>query len=263
MTINCLADEIAESHEHDAEEFEQILRDLVTQGRKLEVSHYAFAQSRLGLDQKKANDEYRRMTRVVNLLNICGTPEQQQSKREAAKVAAEVALKEVPKHRAKAEEHTAKADAYERDQRLAEKAVEHTDEALSKLPEVAPGYLRKRVSQAESLFNSHGLGKELRDAVSRQHELKVLLNFGNILESQDRHLDALRRLCRDAVSQQADGRMLRFSYSPAWPGIKADAEREFAELTTRIPALQEAYDAELAKIRRPLVDYFMNPEEND
>ena len=96
---------------------------------------------------------------------------------------------------------------------------------MAKLPNVAPGYIRKLVAAAETLLNTQGVGAELRAATARLHELKCILNIGGVYDRPEMHIDALRRLCRDAVTTTTYGRMLNFQYSPEWPQIKADCER--------------------------------------
>jgi hypothetical protein len=56
--------------------------------------------------------------------------------------------------------------------------------------------------------------------------------------------------------------MMSYNYSPAWPGIKAAAETEYAEITARIPELQAAFDTALAEVRKPLTDYFFTNSDN-
>lgn len=263
MPITCLADEIAETYEFDAEEFEQILRDVVSQGKSLEAPHYAFGLSRLGYDQSKAREESRRVTRSMRRVAIIGSPAQQAAKEEAAKIAAEVAEKELPKLLKQREAIDAKITAIERDRDLTAKRVEETREELAELPKDAPPFLRKRVAAAETLLNAEGVGAELRAATARLHELKCVLNVGGVYDRPEMHIDALRRLCPDAVTSAVQGRMMSYQYSPAWPGIKADCEREYSEVTARLPELQAAFDTALAEVRMPLIDYFMNPQENE
>ena len=190
---------------------------------------------------------------------IIGTPEQQAAKEEAAKIAAEVAEKELPKLLKQREAIDAKIAAIERDRDLTAKRVEETREELVELPKDAPPFLRKRVAKAEAVLNTEGIGSELRAASARLHELKCILNLAGVFETQDRHIDALRRLCPDAVTSTVQGRMMSYQYSPAWPALKAAAEIEYAEISARLPELQAAFDTALAEVRKPLIDYFMNP----
>jgi hypothetical protein len=263
MTITCFADEIAESYETDWEQAIWLFRDRIRRNQKLIESDYAFTAAHLNWDKVKTNTQFREVGDAMTLMAIIGTPEQQAAKREAAQVAAEIASKEVPKHRAKAEEHTSKADAFERDAKLAQQRVEHTDEALAKLPNVAPGYVRKRVAAAETLLNTQGVGAELRAAKARLHELTCVLNLGGVYDSVATHIDyGLRRLCPDAVTSTVRGGMMSYHYSPEWPSLKAAAETEYAEITARIPELQAAFDTALAAVQKPLTDYFFTNSDN-
>jgi hypothetical protein len=256
MTVTCFADEIAESFETDWEQAIWLFRDRIRQNQKLIESDYAFTAARLNWDKKKTNTEFREVSDAMNLMAIAGTLEQQAAKEAEAEAAAGIFAKEGPKLEAKIQELQTKLNALERDKRLTEKRVEETREALAKLPTAAPGYVRKRVGKAETLLNTEGVGKELRDAKQREHELRCVLNLGNVYDRPASHIDALRRLCPDAVTSTVHGQMMSYNYSLAWPGIKAAAETEYAEVTARIPELQAVYDVALAEVRKPLTDYF-------
>ena len=265
MVINCFADEIAESYQTDWEQAILLFRDRVRQNQKMIESDYAFTASRLSWDRAKTNTEYREVSNAMTLMAIAGTPEQQLAKESEAKIAAEVAEKELPKLLKQREAIDAKIAALERDRDLSAKSVEATRDALAKLPNVAPGFLRKRVAAAETLLNTQGVGAELRDATARHQELVCILNHGNVFASEASHIDALRRLCPDAVRTTVEGpedgnRTRRFSYSEQWPSLKTQHEHEYSEVNQRLPELQAAFDTALAAVRKPLIDYFMNPE---
>lgn len=263
MTITCFADEIAESYETDWEQAIWLFRDRIRRNQKLIESDYAFTAAHLNWDRPKTNTEFREVSNAMTLMAIIGTPEQQAAKEAEAEAAAGIFAKEGPKLEAKIQELQTKLNALERDKRLTEKRVEETREALAKLPNVAPGYVRKRVAAAETLLNTQGVGAELRAATARLHELTCVLNLGGVYDSVATHIDyGLRRLCPDAVTSTAHGRMMSYNYSPAWPGIKAAAETEHAELSQQIPGLQAAYDVALAEVRKPLTDYFFTNSDN-
>ena len=263
MAITCFADEVAEEYEQNCEEVMMLFRDRIRQNHPLTESDYALTSRNVNWDKLKTNLAFRDIRTSMNLLAIAGTPEQQAAKEAEAKAAAEVFAKEGPKLEAKIQEQQAKFNALERDKRLTEKRVEETREALAKLPEVAPAFIQKRVGTAESLLNTQGIGKDLRDTTARLHELKCILNLGNVYESPAQHIDfGLKRLCPAAVVTHTAGRTVEYRYSQEWPSLKAQHERELAELNQRLPELQTAYDVELATVRAPLTAYFFN-QEND
>ena len=263
MPVTCFADEVAETFESYYEEAVWLFRDRIRQNQKLIESDYAFTATHLAWDKARTNTELREVSNAMNLLAIAGTPEQQAAKEAEAQAAAEVFSKEGPKLESKIAELQSKLATLERDKRLTAKRVEETREAMAKLPNVAPGYIRKRVAAAETLLNTQGVGAELRAATARLHELKCILNIGGVFENQDRHIDALRRLCRDAITSSVQNRMMSYHYSPAWPGIKAAAETEYTEISARLPEVQAAFDTALAEIKRPLLDYFFTSQEQD
>lgn len=263
MPVTCFADEVAETFESYYEEAVWLFRDRIRQNQKLIESDYAFTATHLNWDKVKTNTEFREVSNAMNLLAIAGSLEQQAAAEVEAQTAVDIFEKEGPKLEAKIQELQTKLNGLERDKRLSEKRVADQREAMAKLPNVAPGYVRKRVAAAETSLNTQGAGAELRAATARLHELKCILNIGGVFETQDRHIDALRRLCRDAVTSTVQGRMMSYHLSPAWPGIKAAAEIEYAEISARLPEVQAAFDTALAEIRRPLIDYFFTNQEQD
>lgn len=267
MSIECFADEVADTYESDCEEAEWLLRDRARQNQKLTESDYAFTASRLNWDRVKTNTEFRRVSQAVTLLSIAGTPAQQEAKEAEAQAAAEVFAKESPKLEAKILELQAKLSGLERDARLTEKRVEETREALAKLPTVTPTFLRKKVGKAESLLNTEGVGANLRAATSRHQELTCILKSA-LFNSAESYVSSLRRLCPAAVRTIVEGpeggnRSMRFVLSDEWPAIKSSCEREFAELNERMPELQAAYDTAMAEIKRPLIGYFFSTNEEN
>ena len=270
MPIECFADEVAEEYDANEEAFGEMLRNLVQRDKKLEASHYAFGLSRLGLEERKVNERWREVVQAMNLVAIMGTPEQRLAALDEAATAAAVYEKETPKLAEQIAKLVAKRDGLERDARLSSKRVEQQAEAVLKSREFVPRYISKRVGAAETLLNTEGVGADLRAATSRLQELKCILNLNQVYESQNKHLEyGLRRQLPDAVRTIIEGpkdgnRSLRYAYSDQWPSLKAECQKEYDELSERLPEIQREYDEALAIVQAPL-GYWTDPKnwEND
>jgi len=258
MEVTCFADEIQEQFDADCEQAEVLLRDIALQNRKLTTAEVAFF-ARLGWDEWKAREQRRRVHAVMTLVPICGTPEQRQATQEEAKIAAAVYAKEVPKIDEQIAKLQAKRDAFERDKNLIAKRAEQQNDAVVKLRGLVPIHIRKRVNAAETKLNTEGVGADLRAAKQRHHELVCILNIGNVYPNSADHV-------RFGLSQLLPAAMIRntLAYSQEWPALKAECEREFAELNKQLPGLQREFDAALAIVEAPL-GYYADPKnwEND
>ena len=260
MVITCFADEVQQTFRFNLEEAEMLLSDRARRNEKFTAADYVFL-SRVGWDQKKAHDEYRRVTQALNQQAIAGSPADREAALLESQTAAEIHAKESPKLEARISELTAKLNGLERDQRLSQKRVEQQREAVVKCREFVPLYVRQSVDAARTNLLTSGSGKALRDAEARRHELVCVLNHGNVYDSVAKHLEyGLKHLLPEAVNTVTQGRMLSYRYSDQWPGLKADAESEFDSLNQQLPELQSAYDAELSEIEKPL-DYYSNDQQ--
>mgnify|MGYP003667664809 CR=1 FL=1 len=257
MVITCFADEVQQTFRFNLEEAEMLLSDRARRNEKFTAADYVFL-SRVGWDQKKAHDEYRRVTQALNQQAIAGSPADREAALLESQTAAEIHAKESPKLEARISELTAKLNGLERDQRLSQKRVEQQREAVVKCREFVPLYVRQSVDAARTNLLTSGSGKALRDAEARRHELVCTLNVGGIYDRQEKHIDTLSRLLPVAVAQTVQGRMISYRYSDQWAGLKADAEREFDSLNQQLPELQSVFDADLDVVEKPL-DYWSNP----
>jgi len=260
MVVACFADEIKEEFRNDCELFELACRDYSRQNLQMDDAFFALA-FRSGLDQIKARERFREVSRAMGLLSVAGSREIQAASEKEAATAAGIAEKELPKIDEQIGKLQAKRDAIERDARLAAQRVEHQREAHKQLPEFVPKVLKKEVGAAENLLNEQGIGAEFRAAKARHSELTGVLNINGVYDRPEKHIDGLRRLLPEAVQTITEGRMNRYSYSPAWSALKAQCEAEFVELNERLPELQREYDAALAIVRKPLVDFWYNLED--
>ena len=194
---------------------------------------------------------------------IAGRPDAREAALLEAETSAAILEKEQPKLEAKIAELQTKLAALERDARLSAKRCDEQRDAVSKLRELVPSHIRQKVEQGILILNTEGVGATLREVKSRHHELVCILNVGDVYESTARHIEfGLRQLFPEAVTQTDENRWNQYVYSPSWPGLKSAAEVEFAELNSKLPELQAAYDAELAEIENRL-DFYSNGQQND
>lgn len=257
----CFADEVKSDFQNDSETFEFACRDYVRQGREKDDAFFALA-FRIGLDKSKASDRFREVARGLGLLAIAGSREMQAAAVEEMEKSAAIYDKEVPKIDEQIAKLQAKRTVFERDRDLSSKRVEHQRAADKQLPEFVPKVLKKDVGAAETILNTEGVGKTLRDATARHQELVCILNHGNIYNSPALHIEhGLRRMLPEAVLTTVEGRAIQYTFSPAWTELKSAAAAEFAELNQQLPALQSEVDESLAIIRKPLVDYWYNLED--
>ena len=260
----CFADEVQEEFNSDCAAAETLLRDIVKQNRQITPAEYAFL-GRLGWDEIKAREQRRRVSAAMTFAPICGSPEMRKATQEEAKKAASIASKEIPKLDEEIAKLQAKRDAFERDASLSAKRVQQQNDAVVRLREMVPLHIKIAVGKAETELNTKGIGKDLREAKQRHHELSCILNKDGVYKNQHDHLTlGLKRLLPEAVVQGLDGRSIVWAYSATWLIHKVKCEAEFALLNSRLPKLQEAYDKALAIVLQPL-DYYSDPAiwEND
>lgn len=254
MAINCFADEVNESYQIDLEQAECLLADRARQNQKLTPADYAFL-TRCGWNEANARREFNRVTQALNQAAIAGSPEDRAAALLEAETAAKLLESEGPKIREKLDKLQKQLDGLERDQRLSQKRCEQQAEAVLKCQDLAPQYLVRYVDQKRTSLLTEGSGAKLRDAEARRHELVCILNHGGVYARLETHIDGLRRLLPEAVSQSVSGRMIAHRFSDRWPSLKSEHEREFAELNQRLPDLQAAFDGELSEIESPLNFY--------
>ena len=262
MAITCFADEIQESFHADHVQSEWLLADIVRQGRTPTPAEYVFF-ARCGWAPPLVNDQFRRMLQVLRIQPIAGSPADREATALEAETSAAILEKEGPKLEQKIAELQAKLSGLERDARLSRKRCEEQRDAVSRLRELLPQHVQSKVDQAKVILNNEGVGVDLREAKTRHHELVCILNVGGVYARQEKHIEyALRMNLPEAVNTITEGGMNRYVYSASWPGLKAAAELEFAEVAAKLPELQAAYDAELAVIELAL-DFYSNGRQND
>ncbi len=254
---NSLAEEIAEIHSGDLIEAEQLLQEIVRAGRTPNAAEKVFFQ-RLGWDQRKTNDNIRRVNSALTQQRIAGTPADREAAILEAETSAGVLAKEGPKIQARIAKDQALLASLERDASLAVKRVEEQVAACQRAREVAPNHIKEKVQQARNVIEA-GAGQDLREAKQRHQELICVLNVGNVYADQKTHIEnGLRRLLPAAVVQGVSGRMITLAYSAEWPALKAECEQEFAELNTKLPGIQAEYDQQIAAAELPL-NFYSDP----
>jgi len=245
--------EVAELHRERIIEADDLLREICQANRRPTFAELTFFHRECGWNEKAVNEQLRRMNNVLRLQAIAGSSADREALAKEAKSTGEIALKEVPKHRAKAEEHTSKADALERDARQAQKRFDDSADALRQLRERVPdhvaGEVRSTVNRIEST-----IGREISDAEIRINELQCCLDPSRYRD-EAMYLESLKRSFSDAITEIVEGRILRRKLSPAWPAIREGIQAELAELMPRVETLKTQRAEMLEVAERPLNHY--------
>ena len=89
------------------------------------------------------------------------------------------------------------------------------------------------------------------------------LNIGNVYDTPLKHIEyGLLRSLPAAVTKIVVNQILRYDYSAEWPALKAECQREFDELTVKLPELQAAYDEAVRELEMPL-DHYSDPKNSE
>lgn len=254
------AEEIRQEFSYHTMEVERLLVEVVREGRnELLTSERAYIAREMGWDADEIKRQLRRVNAILRLQAICGSPEDREAALNECQVATDLCAKEAPKIEQKIQELQQKLNSLQRDSNSAQRRCEQQAEAVVSLRLHVPAHIKEQVQQAVKVVEA-GIGQDLRDAKSRHHELVCILNHGNVYESQEKHIEfGLKNLLPAAVITGLNGRTITRAYSPEWPALKADAEREFAEVNQRLPEIQAEYDEQTRQAEQPL-DYYSTPE---
>lgn len=264
MTADTLSNYVRSDFADRSQEAEQLLREVAMEGRtELLTSERAFLAREMGWDESEIKRQLRRVKSIVRLQAIAGRPEDREAALTECQTSVDLFAKQGPKITEKIDKLRAELSALERDANTSQNRVEAQSDAVQQLRKLCPQNIVERVQQAVKLIES-GIGQTLRDATSRHRELQGILNLGNIYESPQKHLDALRFLLRAAVTEGVSGGLITRAYSPEWPALKAGSEIEYADLSGRLPELQAEYDEAIRQAELPL-SFYANPknQEND
>lgn len=264
MTTDTLSNYIRSDFADRSSESEQLLRELVMEGRtNLLTSERAFLAREMGWDEAEIKRQLRRVNTILRLQAIAGRPEDREAALIECQTSVDLLAKEAPKIQEQIAKLQTKLSGLERDASTAQKRVEAQSDAVQQLRNHCPQDIKERVQQAVRIVEA-GIGQDLRTATARHRELQSVLNLGNVYESPQKHLDALKFLSRAAVLEGVSGNFVTRAYSPEWPAIKAAAEIEYADLAGRLPELQAEYDEAIRQAESPL-SYYADPknQEND
>ena len=246
------AAEIAESHEADILEADELLREICQTGRRPTFAEATFFQ-RLGWDTNRVTSEVRRMNSVLRFRAIAGTMDDRAAATAEAATASKVAETELPKLQLKREKLEAEERriATERDRSV--KRVSEQTEAVDGLRGLVPQHIVDQVNAAVNLIKST-LGKEISDAAGRINELECCLSPSRY-PNENAYLEMLHRSFRAAVSVADVNRILRRKLSPEWPQIRLEIEAELVELNGILPDMKQNLVEALAAAKAPLSYY--------
>lgn len=252
-TAPWIASEVAERSRQLIAEADILLREITQAGRRPTYPELTYFAREVGWDERKVNDQLRRMHNVLRQEAIAGTPAGRQASAKEAKMAAALFASEGPKLEEQIQKLQAKRDELERDARLSQKRVEEQSEAVQRLRELCPEHIAVAVRvDLENIAAT--IGREFLDAETRLNELQCCLTPGKYPD-EERYLQTLQRSFRDAVTVITEGRIHRRKLSPEWPAIKAAIQSEAAELTSRIEALRVQRAEAVEQAEKPLNYY--------
>ena len=258
MTTETLTSYVRSDFADRAREAEQLLIEVCRENRtELLTSERAYLARELGWDATEITKQLRRVNSILRLQSIAGRPEDREAALQECQTATDLLAKESPKIQQKIAELQAKLNGLERDASTAQRRVEQQGDAVQQLRGHASDEIREGVRQAVKIVEA-GIGQDLRDAKSRRHELRCILNIDNVYASPEKHLESLQRLLPKAVSKSVDaGKMIRLAYSAQWVALRTECQTELDELQQRLPKLQAEYDQAIEQVEAPL-DYYSN-----
>ena len=260
---SCFAEEVEQDFADRSHEAELLLFDVCREGRtEFLTSERAYLARELSWDERKCRQELTRVRNVLRLQSICGSPADREAALNECLVANDLHAKESPKLEAKIAELRSKLSGLSRDATGASRRVEQQADAVTQLRTHCPASIVEGVNQARRVLDA-GIGQDLRDAKSRHHELMCNLNIGNVYDTPLKHIEyGLLRSLPAAVAKIVVNQILRYDFSAEWPSLKAQCQREFDELTGKLPGLQAEYDEQVRQLEIPL-DHYSDPKNSE
>jgi len=202
------------------------------------------------------------MNSVLRLQAIAGTPADREAALQECMTSNDLHAKQGPKITQDIEKLQAKLSGMERDASAAIRRAEQQADACTQLRTMCPVAIVDGVNRERRALEA-GVGQDLRDAKSRQHELMCNLNLNNVYESAAKHIEyGLLRSLPGAVRTIVEGRSQRYELSAEWPSLKAECQREFEALTEKLPELQAVYDDAVRVLELPL-DHYSDPKNSE
>ncbi|MCA9050048.1 MAG: hypothetical protein KDA89_15030 [Planctomycetaceae bacterium] len=253
--VETLGSDIRADFVERSREAEALLVEIAREGRTdFLTSERAFFARTMGWSPDDAKKELRRVNTIQRLGAIAGDQKAREAALHECQVSTDLLAKEEPKILEQIAKLESKLAGLRRDASTAQKRVEAQAEAVQQLRGYCPEDIKESVRLAVKTVEA-GIGQQLRDAKTRHHELRCILNEGGLYPSTEKHLESLQRILRAAVSETVENKMIRRSYSPAWPALKAECENELRELSARLPELQSQYDQQIQRAELPLDHY--------
>ena len=247
------AEEIAHSHDAAIAEADDLLQDIAKENRVANYAELVFFQKVVGWDEIEVRNQLRRMNNVLRFQAIAGSIADREASKAEAITSAKIMETESPKLQAKIEELQTKLSALDRDARLSSKRVEEQSAAADNLRKLCPLHIAKSVQHAVGTIEA-SIGRQVRDAESRSHELECCLDKSRYA-NDEAYFEMLRRSFRDAVAVTNDNKIRKLSLSPEWPSIKAAIESELAEIRTMLEPLRKQHAEMIAQAEKPLSFY--------
>jgi len=260
---SCFAEEVQQDFADRSHEAELLLFDVCREGRtEFLTSERAYLARELNWDEKKCRQELARVHRVLRLQAIAGSPAGREAALSECMTATDLHAKQGPKITQDIEKLQAKLSGMERDASAAIRRAEQQADACTQLRTMCPVAIVDGVNRERRALEA-GVGQDLRDAKSRQHELMCNLNLNNVYESAAKHIEyGLLRSLPGAVRTIVEGRSQRYELSAEWPSLKAECQREFEALTEKLPELQAVYDDAVRVLELPL-DHYSDPKNSE
>jgi hypothetical protein len=260
MVVESLAQDIAVSHVENILEADQLLREIAGANRQPTYAETVFFTRECGWSDVTIREQLRRMTNVLRLESIAGSPADREAAGIEATTAASVLGKESPKIIDQIEKLQSKLNGLERDARLSAKRVTEQSEAVQQLRGLCPEHVFKSVNAKRNLLDQT-LMRSILDIETRINEIECCLAPSKY-PTEAAYLESLERSFPGAVNRTNHGQMFRRQLTAQWPSIRAEIENELAELQAKIEPLQTQYDTELARIEKPLSYYGNQGESN-
>lgn len=263
--MSMMTQEVRSDFADRSRDAEGLLMEICREGRtELLTSERAFLAREMSWDELEIKKQLRRVNAIMRLQAIAGRPEDREAALNECQTATDLHAKRAPKIRDQIAKLESELSGLERDASTAQKRVTAQAEAVQQLRQYVPPDVKESVQVAIRGIEA-GIGQDLRNAQARHHELRCVLNINSVYESAKQHIEfGLRNLLPAAVSTTVQNSMISHGYSPKWPALKAECEREFSELSSRLPELQAEYDEAIRQAELPL-EYYADPknQEND
>jgi hypothetical protein len=242
--------EVAELYREKIIEADDLLREICQANRRPTFAELTFFHRECGWDEKRVQQELRRMGNVIRLQAVAGSASDREALAKETETTSKLFESEAPKIIEKRDKLQKQLDALERDARQAQKRFDDSNDAVRRLRELPSEHIgasvRAEVSRIEST-----IGREILDSEIRINELQCCLDPSKYRD-EAMYLESLKRSFPDAITEIVEGRILRRRLSPQWPAIREGIQAELAELMPRVETLKTQRAEMLEVAERPL-----------